>query len=95
MVSSLVHHRVADYDAWKRVYDGVEGVQREGGVRSHRVWRVHDDPSVVVVEHSFDDVASAQQFFDNPELRQAMADAGVDMSSFQIEFLDETAGGTF
>ena len=95
MVSSLVHHRVGDYDAWKRVYDSVEGVQREGGVRSHRVWRTNDDPNMVVVEHSFDDLAAAQSFFDNPDLRRAMTDAGVDMSSFRIEFLDETAGGSF
>jgi hypothetical protein len=95
MVSSLVHHRVADYDAWKRVYDSVEPVQRDGGVRSHTVWRVHDDPNVVVVEHSFDDFAAAQAFFDSAELRQAMSDAGVDMASFRIEFLDETAAGTY
>jgi hypothetical protein len=30
---TLVHHRVQDYDAWRRVYDGVRDVQRDGGVR--------------------------------------------------------------
>ena len=30
---TLVHHRVADYDAWKQVYDGVHEMQRAGGVR--------------------------------------------------------------
>ena len=64
---SIVNHRVADFDAWKAVYDGFGDVQREHGVRHHHVWRSQDDP--------------------------AMADAGVDPSSVQIQFFDEAAGG--
>ncbi len=90
---TLVHHRVADFDAWKRVYDSFGDVQRERGVRYHHVWRSEDDPGTVVVVHTFDSSEDAHAFFDAPELKQAMADAGVDESSLRIMFLDEVAGG--
>src|SRR5438477_5171233 len=51
---SMVHHRVADFDAWKQVYDGVVDVQRGGGVVFHQVLRDQSDPNMVVVTHSFD-----------------------------------------
>jgi heme-degrading monooxygenase HmoA len=94
MTTLLIHHRVADYDAWKQVYDSVEDMQRNGGVRSHRVWRADDDPNLVVVEHVFDSRQAAEAFTDSPELREAMTRAGVDDSSVQLEHLEETASGT-
>ena len=90
---SLVRHRVADFDAWKRVYDGFSAVQTERGVRYHHVWRAENDRSMVVVVHVFDSPDAAKSFFDAPELREAMASAGVDESSLQIEFLEEVDGG--
>ena len=90
---SIVNHRVANFDAWKAVYDGFGDVQREQGVRHHHVWRSQDDPNKVVVVHTFDSAEAAHAFFDMPELQGAMADAGVDPSSVQIQILDEAAGG--
>ena len=90
---ALVHHHVADFDAWKAVYDGFRDLQREHGVRHHHVWRSKDDPSTVVVVHTFDSDEAARAFFDLPELREAMADGGVDPSSVQAQFLDDVAGG--
>lgn len=42
MARSLVLHRVADYDAWRRVYDSVAPMQAAGGVTAESVhrWRV-------------------------------------------------------
>lgn len=82
--TTIVVHQVADFDAWHEVYKGVAGVQAEGGVRSERVWRGVDDPSVVIVEHVFDDADAAHSFFANEDLKQAMADGGVDLDSFQL-----------
>ena len=90
---TIVHHRVADYDAWKQVYDGVRDFQRAGGVRQYAVLRPADDPLTVVVVHTFDSPDAAKAFFDNPELKEAMASAGVDMDSFRIEFLEEEEAG--
>ena len=90
---TLVHHRVADYDAWKAVYDGFRTVQRERGVKHHHVWRSKEDPGMVVVVHTYDSGEAAQAFFAAPELQEAMAEAGVDASSVHVTFLDETDGG--
>jgi hypothetical protein len=89
MTTLLIRHRVADYDAWKQVYDSVGEMQRDGGVRLDRVWRSADDPNVVVVEHDFDSRQAAKEFMDRSDLREAMTRGGVDESSMQAELLDE------
>lgn len=91
---SIVHHRVADFDAWKAVYDTVGDMQRAGGVFDHAVLRSADDPNMVIVVHTFASQDAAHAFFaDNDDLKDAMGKAGVDFSSFQVEFLDEAAAG--
>ncbi len=91
---TLVHHRVADFDAWKRVYDSFADAQREGGVVWQHVWRDREDPNMVVVIHVFDGAEAAEAFLERPDLKQAMESAGVDASSFRVELLDEVQGGT-
>jgi hypothetical protein len=90
---SLIHHRVADFDAWKEVYDSFRDAQRDGGVRQQAVLRPADDPGMVVVVHTFDDDASARAFIENPALMDAMGRGGVDESSLKIEFLHEVEAG--
>lgn len=91
---SIVTHKVKDYSAWKKVYDGVKGVQKEGGVRAHSVLRASDDPNLVTVTHTFDTLAAAQAFFSsNPELKKAMVDAGVDVSTMKLGFHEEVVSG--
>ena len=92
---TLIHHRVADFDAWKQVYDSFADVQREGGVRAHHVWRKRDDPNMVVVVHAFDSPEAAAAFFASHDLEDAMARGGVDPPSVKIEYLDEAESGTF
>jgi hypothetical protein len=83
-------HQVADYDAWRRVYDGFADAQREGGVTSQAVYRSETDPNTVLVMHAFGSSEQAHSFLENPELRQAMQDAGVDAGSLRPEFYDES-----
>ena len=91
---SLVTHKVKDYAAWKKVYDSVKGVQKEGGVRAHAVLRASDDPSLVTVHHTFDTLAAAQAFFSsNPKLKEAMANGGVDLSTMKLTFHEEVVSG--
>jgi hypothetical protein len=89
MATTFVLHRVADYDAWRRVYDGVAGLQRAGGVTAAEVYRAADDPSNVLVMHRFGTADEARAFFANPDLRAAMQEAGVDMGSFRLELYEE------
>ncbi len=89
MTISFVLHRVTDYDAWRRVYDGVAELQREGGVTRQAVYRAEGDPNNVLVLHEFASSQEAHSFFGRDDLRQAMQDAGVDVGSLRLEFYDE------
>ena len=93
MTAALVYHRVADYDAWKREYDRVIHGPLASDLRSHRVWRGQGDRNLVVVAQTFDSRESAEALFTNQAVRDEMANAGVDMSSVQIEYLDEVDSG--
>jgi hypothetical protein len=91
---SLVTHKVKDFAAWKKVYDSVKGVQKEGGVRAHSVLQASDDPNLVTVTHTVDTLAAAQAFFtSNPALKKAMIDAGVDVANMKLAYYEEVASG--
>jgi quinol monooxygenase YgiN len=78
MVILVVHHRVADYDAWKRVFDEHEQVRRSHGEVEHRVYRDLNDANRVVVHNDFPSREAAQAFLDDPSLPEVMGRAGVE-----------------
>ena len=77
MALLLILHRVADYDAWRKVYDSVSDMPVFGGIKSESVHRMVDDPNNVLVLHYFDSVDEARAFTSLPELKEAMQRAGV------------------
>jgi hypothetical protein len=90
MATMFVRHHVADYDAWRRVYDSVGEMQRQAGVTEEAVYRAEDDPNEVLVMHQFGSSDEARSFIENPDLRQAMADAGVDAGSLRVEYYERS-----
>jgi quinol monooxygenase YgiN len=91
---ALVRHRVADFDAWRKVYDGFAPIQAEHGVHAHQVLRSIENPNDVTVEHTFDSPEAAREFFATPELKEAMSKAGVKADSLEISYFDEVESGT-
>ena len=87
MAMSVVLHRVADYAAWRQVYDSVADLQKAGGVTAESVHRMAGDRDNVLVIHEFETVGEAQKFFANPELLAAMQRAGV-QGQPRIEFYE-------
>jgi quinol monooxygenase YgiN len=77
MASIIVRHKVADYAAWKRVYDEFEWFRKAGGITAASVHRDADEPNTFVVVHQFKDVNAAREFVESDDLRAAMARAGV------------------
>jgi hypothetical protein len=77
-VTAMVQHRVADYDKWRKAYDGFAGAQKAGGVTRQSVYRATDDPSNLLVMHGFATAADAEAFLASTELRNAMRQAGVE-----------------
>jgi quinol monooxygenase YgiN len=90
---ALVRHRVADYDAWKTVYDNFAPLQAEYGVRAHQVLRSVEDRSELTIVHTFDSIDSAKAFFAMPELKTAMTEAGVKSDSLSVMYYDEVEAG--
>ena len=76
-VTAMVQHHVADYDTWRKAYDGFEATQKTGGVTRQSVYRAKDDPNNLLVSHSFATTADAEAFLGGAELRDAMQQAGV------------------
>jgi heme-degrading monooxygenase HmoA len=90
---ALVRHRVADFDAWKKVYDGFAPIQAEHGVQGHQVLRSIENPDDVIVTHAFDSHEAARAFFAMPELKETMSQAGVDAGTVEISYFDEVETG--
>lgn len=73
----LIRHKVADYGAWKPLFDEHGTTRRANGSRGGRLFRSADDPNEVVVLLEWDDLERARFFADSYELREAMDRAGV------------------
>ncbi len=75
MASMFVRHKVADYTNWKREYDAFDKKAR--GVTAASVYHDADDPSTIIVTHSFKDISTAKEFANSEDLRSTMDRAGV------------------
>ena len=75
MIVLVAQHPVADYDAWKAIYD--ETNPGTFGARFARVNRAVGDPNLVAVVMGVDSVEAAEAMLKNPELKAEMDRAGV------------------
>lgn len=82
----MSRHQVADFDAWRKVYDAFD---REAlGVRAHAVYRSVEDRNDIAVWHDFNDRVTAESFMGSDDLRETMTRAGV-VSAPNLWFADE------
>ena len=77
MATLFVRHTVADYAAWRRVYDAFGDRRKAMGVTSDGVYQLDGNPNDVTVYHEFGSVEAAKALIESPELREAMTSAGV------------------
>lgn len=68
---------VADFDAWKAVFDEAEEHRRRAGFVGHHINRGEDDPNSLSVYMAVGDVDGARAFTTSDELRSLMQRAGV------------------
>jgi quinol monooxygenase YgiN len=94
LITTLVYHRVADYDAWKAAYERVLEGPAAADVRSYEVWRGLDDPNLVILAETYESREAADAAFAHPELPAVLADAGVDRASMQVHYLESVLSGT-
>jgi hypothetical protein len=77
MTTMFIRHSVANYQAWRKVYDGFAPVQKAKGVTAQAVYQAADNPNDITVTHDFATVDAAHAFVASKELKSAMQDAGV------------------
>ena len=88
MATLLVKHRVANFDKWKRIFDGLEGLREKHGFVAHSVHRDATDPNIVVIVNHVREMAEAKNYGASHELRDAMVEAGV-QGAPEISFLND------
>jgi len=77
MAHLICRHQVKDYDAWREVYDSVQGLRSDKGEVSDIVYRDDADGTQVTLVQEWKSLDHARAFMDDPGLKDAMAKAGV------------------
>jgi uncharacterized protein (DUF1330 family) len=80
-------HTVADYAAWKKVYDEADAIRAQHGCTGQRVLRLPENHNDLFITHEFPTVADAAAFAADPEFAAAMQRAGV-TSAPRIEIFE-------
>jgi len=87
----LIIHEVADYPAWKKIFDGASDIRKEAGERSFQVLRYHNHPNKIVHFSQWTSIDDAKKFFESPKLAKIRAEAGVKAPEFI--YLNEIEAG--
>jgi heme-degrading monooxygenase HmoA len=77
MPALFIRYKVADYAAWKPLFDELGSTRRANGSHGGRIYRSADDPNEVLILLEWDDLERARLFADSDDLREAMDRAGV------------------
>jgi len=88
----LIVHDVADYPAWKAIFDAAAAIRRDAGERSYQVLRSVDDPNRIVHFSVWTSTDAARAFFESPRLQQIRGEAGVEAPEFL--YLEHIESGT-
>ena len=73
----LIHHKVENFDTWKRAYDDHHVAREVTGLKELRMLRSVSDPNDIVLLFEARDSQKAHAFARSPDLREAMKGAGV------------------
>lgn len=88
----LIIHEVADYAAWKTVFDGAAALRKNAGELQFQVLSDDKDANRIVHFSRWRSLAEARQFFASPELVEIRRIAGVRQPEFI--YLNELDRGT-
>lgn len=92
MQHALIIHEVADYPAWKAIFDGAAGIRKEAGERSFQVLKYENEPNKIVHFSVWTSIADARAFFESPRLIEIRKKAGVQAPEFI--YLEQLEHGT-
>ena len=89
---ALIIHHVADYPAWKRVFDDAAGLRREAGELSFQVHSHADDARRIVHHSAWKSLDHARAFFESPHIEAIRKISGVERPEFH--YLNQLDGGS-
>ena len=85
----MMSTHVRDYDDWKTGFDKGESLRTRHGCTGHEIFRDADDSNQLTVILEFPSRERGQAFLADPELKERMAEAGVD-SEPRTTFVNQT-----
>jgi hypothetical protein len=88
MINVLIHHEVADYTAWKAVFDSNLDWRHKHGERSCRIFRSAGNANDLTLLFEWESLELARAFIASDELKAKMATAGV-KGPPRVDFLTE------
>lgn len=88
----LIIHEVADYPAWKAIFDTAADIRREAGERTYQVLRYESDANKIVHFSTWTSLSDARAFFESPRLVKIRQEAGVKAPEFI--YLEQLEAGT-
>ncbi len=78
----LILHEVADYAAWKVIFDNAAGIRKAAGEISYQVLKYDTDANRIVHFSAWSSLENARRFFESPELVEIRKVAGVKAPDF-------------
>jgi hypothetical protein len=88
MINVLIHHEVADYAAWKALFDSAFDWRHKNGERSCRIFRSAGNVNALTLFFEWESLEKAREFIASEELKTRMASAGV-KGAPRVDFLTE------
>ncbi|URK87261.1 antibiotic biosynthesis monooxygenase [Rhizobium sp. RCAM05350] len=78
----LIIHQVADYPAWKAIFDAAAGIRHDAGEIAYQVLKYDTDPNRIVHYSLWRSLDAAREFFESEQLIEIRARAGVKAPEF-------------
>lgn len=88
MINLLIHHEVADYPAWKSVFESALDWRQKNGERGYRIFHSAGNINDLTILFEWESLERARAFIASDELKSRMAKAGV-KGEPRVEFLAE------
>jgi heme-degrading monooxygenase HmoA len=88
MAKLLVHHKVQNYSAWRKIFDEDDERRKEYGSTGFQIFKSASDPNDLTVTIDWPSVDAAKAFATSDALKEKMKNAGV-VSQPELTFLVE------
>ena len=90
MTYMLVRNRVADFDAWKSIFDAQDEAGQAAGLRLVNLWRGVEDPNNVFFILEVANIEQAKAFINDPESAKVGEASGV--IDGEYHFVEDVGG---